>query len=195
MDTQIILKSLKEAWRATDFILEIFMGGNYYQGTKKGAFYQTMPVFSKREIIKTDSKFLKKEKQKFYSSLSRLKRQGFVSKKIKDNKTFWKITALGEKRLEKINNIFHFPKLNYKQEKSNDVVLIIFDIPEKERNKRAWLRSNLSALGFTLFQKSVWMGKNKLPEEFLKALSGLNLINYIHILKITKTGTIKELNF
>lgn len=189
MNTKTILRSVNKIWQATDFILEVFMGGNFYQNKAEGN------VLHRGNIPNLSEQKTMKEKQKFYSLLSRLKKQGFVIKKIKDNKTFWKITNLGQKKLEKINNAIYLPKINYKQEKSSDVVLIIFDIPEKERTKRAWLRSNLSALGFTLFQKSVWMGKNKLPEEFLKALAGLNLVNYVHILKITKTGTIKELNF
>ena len=43
-----------------------------------------------------------------------------------------------------------------------------------------------------MLQKSVWIGKNKIPEEFLKALAELDLMNFIHILKISKTGTIAE---
>jgi len=45
-----------------------------------------------------------------------------------------------------------------------------------------------------MLQKSVWLGKNKLPEEFLKALAELDLIDFVHIFKIGRAGTIKKLD-
>ena len=189
MTTQRILELLKKAEQPTYILLNILVGGYSYTRAKRKAFYPTLPDFNSGEISET------KNKNKFYSLLSRLKKQGFIEKKRKGNKTYWKIAPKGEKRLEKLKNILRFPKLFYKQEKDNEFNIVVFDIPEKHRPKRNWLRSNLLALGFVMLQKSVWIGKNKVPKEFLKALVELGIIDFIHIFKISKTGTIKELNF
>lgn len=192
MNTQLILAALKKAGRATNFLLNIFIGGYSYRKLKRRALYPTLPDFSEVEEIKINSHLLEKEKHKFYSLLSRLKKQGLVEKERKENKIYWKITSLGEKRLEKMKNVFHFPKLTHRREKDNGINIVVFDIPEKKKSTRNWLRENLIALGFQMLQKSVWMGKNKLPEEFLKSLAELGLMDYVHIFKITKTGTIKK---
>lgn len=188
MDTKQILEFLKKAERPTNVLLDIFIGGYNYKELKRKALYPTLPDF------KSSGLAVEKTKNNFYSLLSQLKKQGFIEKKQKESGTFWKITSRGEKKLEKLKNIFKFPKLSYKQEKDNGLNMIVFDIPEKHRAKRDWLRYVLLALEFTMLQKSVWIGKNKLPEEFLKALNELDLTNFVHILKIFKTGTIKELN-
>ena len=194
MKTRLILENLKGVGRTTEFLLNIFLSGYNYRKMKRKVFYPTLPDFSETDRVKIDSQLLQKEKHKFYSLLSRLKKQGFVEKKRKGNKTWWKVTSLGKKKLEKVKITFHFPRFNMRHEKGNDINLIVFDIPEKHRAKRDWLRSILLSLGFTLLQKSVWIGKNKLPEEFLNALAELDLIDSIHIFKITKTGTLKKLS-
>lgn len=190
MNTKLILETIKKAGRTTDILLNIFIGNNTYKNLKRKVMYSTLPNFSRTDKIKMDPLLL--EKHKFYSLLSRLKKQGFIKKEQKENKIFWKITPRGEQRIEKLKTIFHFPRINYKTEKDDGINLIIFDIPEKHRAKRQWLRHVLLSLDFTILQKSVWIGKNKLPEEFLKALAELDLMNFIHILKIFKTGTITK---
>jgi len=198
MKTQLILENLKGVGRTTEFLLNIFLGGYNYRKIKRKVFYPTLPDFSETDRVKMDSQLLQKEKHKFYSLLSRLKKQGFIKKEQKRNKIFWKITPRGKQRIEKLKTIFRLPRVNYKPEKDDEINLIVFDIPEKHKAKRQWLRHVLLSLDFTMLQKSVWIGKNKLPEEFLKALAELDLMNFIHILKISKTGTItgilKELN-
>ncbi|MDP3015157.1 MAG: hypothetical protein Q8N28_01965 [bacterium] len=195
MKTRLILETLKKTERATDVLLGIFFGGYNYKKMKRKAFYPTLPDPSETNEIKFDPRLLEKEKHKFYSLLSKLKRQGFIKKNKKGGKVFWKITPLGEKRFEKLKNFLRFPKFKHKKEKDDGINIITFDIPEKHKTKRDWLRHTLSSLDFIILQKSVWIGKNKIPEEFLKALAELDLMNFIHILKISKTGTIKELDF
>ena len=194
MKTRLILENLKEVGRTTEFLLNMFFGGYDYGKMKRKAFCPTLPDFSETKTAKIDPQLLNKEKHKFYSLLSNLKKQGFIRKDQKGKRVFWKITPLGEKRCKRLKTFFHFPKFDYKQEKDSGINIVVFDIPEKHRSKRDWLRYTLAALGFIMLQKSVWIGKNKLPEEFLKTLAELNLIDFIHVFKISKAGTIKELN-
>jgi len=189
MKTQDILGILNKQARVAGVILNLLIGGFNYRAMKRKAFYPTLPDFSE---IKNDNKSFERQKHNLYSLLQRLEKQGLVKKNKKDNKTFWGITAIGRKKLEKFKSIFHLPKRNYKKEKDDGFNIMIFDIPEKQRFKRLWLRSQLLSIDFSLLQKSVWIGKNKLPEEFLSDLDYLGLMDFIHIFKVNKTGTIKN---
>src|SRR3990172_4751526 len=44
-----------------------------------------------------------------------------------------------------------------------------------------------------MIQKSVWSGKTKLPQEFISQLHELNLLSYVEIFTISKTGSLKKL--
>lgn len=71
--------------------------------------------------------------------------------------------------------------------------IFAYDIPEREKQKRAWLREVLRLLGFRMLQKSLWIGKSKIPEGFLQDLRKKEIMDHVHIFEISKTGTLKEL--
>lgn len=131
---------------------------------------------------------LQRKKHNFHLILSKLKREGLV--KTKDDK--WSITNAGKEKLLKL--LKRMPRHSYKKEVDASLKIIIFDIPEKEQKKRVWLRRRLDTLGFKMLQKSVWAGKMKLPEEFINDLKDLKIFQYIDILAVTKTGSIKTIN-
>ena len=161
------------------------MGGDAYTHLKRKVFCPTLPDFSKNNG-------LEKEKRNLYSLLSKLQKQNLIEKQRKGQKTYWITTQLGRKKLNRFKNVLRFPKLFYKKERDNGLNVVIFDIPEDQKTKRNWLREALLALNFSMLQKSVWVGKNKIPEDFLKDLAILGLNDFIHIFKIAKTGTIKK---
>jgi len=129
-----------------------------------------------------------RKKQNFYLILSKLKREGFITNK--DHK--WSITAGGKEKLSKL--LERLPRHRYIKEADSSVKIVIFDIPEKEQKKRSWLRRRLLELGFKILQKSVWMGKVKLPEEFLEDLREYNIFKYVDIFAVTKGGSLREIN-
>jgi len=147
----------------------------------RGSIYRSM------KRAKTDFDDL--ELQRFYSVLNRLKREGLVARKNAEHGTFWNITSKGLGKLR----IIQENKTDYEPESDNRIKIIVFDIPEEKKRMRAWLREVLRVLGFKMLQKSVWTGKNKIPEDFLFDLRKKNLISFIHILEVTKSGTVKEL--
>ena len=133
-----------------------------------------------------EEEFIQKRRN-LYSLLSYLKRDGLIEKQ----NTFWGITPLGKAKLQRMKAQ---PKRGtYKREADDTLKIVIFDIPEKERWKRAWLRDALRNLGFKILQKSVWIGKKKLPQEFLEDLKKYNLLNYVEIFSVTKSGTLRSL--
>ncbi len=129
-----------------------------------------------------------RKKHNFHLILSKLKREGLV--KTRDNK--WSITSAGREKLLKLAK--RMPRHSYKKEVDTSLKIIIFDIPEKEQKRRVWLRRRLDDLGFKMLQKSVWSGKMKLPEEFINDLKDLKIFQYVDILAVTKTGSIKTIN-
>jgi DNA-binding PadR family transcriptional regulator len=181
-----VLDILQKSAETTVDLIDIFTSSYYesYRKMRKSMLYGS-PKF------KTDwaEEYLKN--QQFYSLLNKLKNQGFIKKEEKNKKTIWSITQKGLEKL-KIIKEKRKRKLNYPKEKSNTLIIITFDIPEQEKHKREWLRSVLVALDFKLLQKSVWIGKNKIPEEFLKDLREQKILNYVHIFKVSKGGTINK---
>ena len=81
-----------------------------------------------------------------------------------------------------------------KSRSKNDdrLIIVIFDIPERERRKRAWLRLALKNIGLKLIQRSVWMGKVQIPKEFLDDIRELHLVNFVEIFEITKSGSLNQ---
>ena len=114
------------------------------------------------------------------NTLSRLKRQGLVSNRNGE----WKITEEGKEFLHSVRNkeikrfyYSKFPKLDKKKK-----LIITFDIPEKKRKYRDWLRIELVGLGFEIIHKSVWFGPT-LPKAFVEYLEEIDLLKYMRFFK------------
>ena len=122
--------------------------------------------------------------------LWKLRKQGLIEKQNKR----WRITQKGKEHKIAILARWkiELPSRKYNPEKSEELKLVIFDVPEKERRKRVWLRYALLRLGFKRLQKSVWVGRVKIPESFLKDLNRINLLEYVEIFAITKTGSLRH---
>ncbi len=80
----------------------------------------------------------------------------------------------------------------YKKEKGESPTIVAFDIPERFRARRAMLREALGMLDYKLLQQSVWIGKNKIPAEFLEDLRDAGIIRFVHIFEVKKEGTILQ---
>ena len=127
--------------------------------------------------------------RRYYDVVYRLKKDKLI--KCEKGKLFV-LTSLGKSKLKKLNTNNSFPRVRRTENESkNNLVLAIFDIPEKHRRKRRWLRHILQRYGFSMLQKSVWMGRISIDKEFIKSLKDLGILEYVEILEITKTGSIK----
>lgn len=67
--------------------------------------------------------------------------------------------------------------------------MIVFDIPEKKRKYRDYLRKMLKALGFKELQKSTWVTPYPIPD-FLKELLWEERMKHF-----TRFITIKEIDY
>jgi len=135
-----------------------------------------------------------KEKHNFHSLLCRLKKDGLIREANSGGRVF----AITEKGKDKLNNLklrkqSALPRGIYDLSNSEEIKIVIFDIPEKDRKKRHWLRAVLKRLNFKMIQKSVWLGKVNIPEEFISDLKKLRLLEYVEIFAITKKGSLKRI--
>lgn len=182
-----VLGVLKEGSLATLELLDLFFGA--HQRSYKSALgivdYKRIKKQTQREIEL-------EEMQVFYTLLNKLKRERLVVKKQSKMGSLWNITKWGIQKLNFLQKQ-NQKQLKYPIESEKKFKIIAFDIPETEKRKRAWLRGALKFLDFKMLQKSVWIGKNKLPEDFLLDLRDGGIMKYIHILEIGARGTVKEI--
>lgn len=139
-------------------------------------------------LYENHKKKIKKSRKAFFSILLfYLKKDGLVVKTGARKNAIWRISPQGKKYLQQLaddNNGNVLPR------QDGRLRLVIFDIPEKERQKRDRLRELLISSGFEILQKSVWLGKRPLSEEMVRKMKDYNLKNYVHIFEVTKKGTL-----
>jgi CRISPR/Cas system-associated endoribonuclease Cas2 len=133
----------------------------------------------------------RRRRQKYHKIIYKLKRDGLIKEKFGNNKKFLIITKKGRDKLSslKAKNNRKLPETYYQKEKGDKFVIVIFDIPEAEKRKRAWIRSALRNLELKMAQKSVWIGKVKIPKQFIDDLYKLKLADFVEIFEISKTGS------
>lgn len=138
----------------------------------------------KRLIIKIKSKFTE---QQFRQACARLERDGLL---LKEARGKWRIAARGKTAIKKIITTIS-RRTTYPQPPTGLAsTIVIFDIPEKERDKRTLVRAELRALEFKPLQKSVWMGNMGLPKTCLSYFRTIEALPYIHVFSINRHGTI-----
>jgi len=118
----------------------------------------------------------------FRVTLSRLRNRGF----IENRRGVWKTTLTGFKKIQDNGLLW---KINKPKRQIKNLV-IIFDIPELERRRRNWLRSELKFLGFVQIQKSVWLGPSPLHKDFLEALRNLKILRYLKFFEAKESDII-----
>ena len=108
--------------------------------------------------------------------LHRLQRKGLIEKKNNE----CKLTLLGLRYFKKIkqNNI------EKKKEWDGKWRIVMFDVPEKYRKERNWLRFQLFGFEYQQLQKSVFLGKWPLTEDFFSEIVKRKLNNFIRLITI-----------
>lgn len=131
----------------------------------------------------------KADRKRLLNTIAYLEMEGLV---VKDGKDKYKITKKGITK--KRNLLLKYAYLRTdKKEKSLHPILVSFDIPEKFRKKRRWIREVLRNLDFKLVHRSVWIGFTKIPESFIKDLHELKIDKFVEIIELSGKGTLKRL--
>ena len=154
--------------------------------------YRKLHNYNPGQYTGDDWSEIYKEKQKLWSTLNRLKRDELIEK----NKNLWKITKDGLLKLKECKkeceqNEIKSIILN-KSKLSQNIVVVSYDIPKIRRNERLWTIEILKILGFEMIHQSFWIGKIKLPQEFLEELKKRGILDCFRFFEINKTGNLKE---
>ncbi len=182
-----ILEVLQGGAETTIVLIDAMTSG-YSESYKKLKRYQYGSISPKSEWSKSYP-----ESQKFYSLLYHLKKQGLIENKKDGCGSLWRIGQAGKEKLIDIKKrkTFSTSLINYREE-PDTLKIITFDIPTKDDRKRYWLRAVLTRLGFKMLQKSVWVGKKRIPESFMSDLRERGMIDYVHVFAVSKTGSLRE---
>ncbi len=131
---------------------------------------------------------------RFNDLLYRLRKDGLVEEKGKGDTLRFELTLRGEKYLKNLRSkkLPDLPSTRYEHHHDDALKIVIFDIPEREKRKRVWLRSALGNLKFNMLQRSVWIGKTKLPDQFLADLGRLDMLSYVEIFAVSGRGSLRR---
>ena len=193
MKGEITLKFLEEI---KDFVgsgadlFEVFLRAGY--GASAGKLrYES----SKAQKERRQRQELAQYRKRYARFLYRLRQDGLIKGKEQKSGKLVTLTPKGRKKLMALKERYagRLPEVSaYDKNESDKFIIVVFDIPERERKKRDWLRSVLKNIGLKLVQKSVWMGKVKVSKDFIDDLSELKLIDYVEIFEISKTGSLRH---
>ena len=137
---------------------------------------------------KYQKEILNDRKRKLIVFISKMKHDGLIGK-LENGK--FEISKKGVDKLNKLKN--SLPVRFYEKTEDGGPIIISFDIPERLRRKRNWLREVIKNLGFKMIQQSVWVGKGKIPSDFIIDLENLKILEFVEIFKISKTGSLKKM--
>lgn len=138
----------------------------------------------KKRHLTTKSKCTEKQ---FQNALTLLKKDNLI---IQEKTGLWRIIKKGKEEAHRLLTSIE-RRESYPEPKQGPVhTIVIFDIPERERDKRALVRVELRALEFKLLQKSVWVGTGPLPKKCVAYFHDINALPYIHIFSVNRPGTI-----
>jgi CRISPR/Cas system-associated endoribonuclease Cas2 len=192
--TLAILALLKEgALEATD-VFEAFLRAGYGASSRR-LNYERNRIRLRREQKSISYIEKRHARQRYDNLVSFLRRDGLIQRTGIRKKSVLSITHKGRVALQKLfsKKQEELPATRYVPVSSNTFVICVFDIPERERRKRAWLRAALQGMGMHLIQKSVWLGKIKIPNDFLDAVDRIKILPYIEIFEITKSGSLRHI--
>ncbi|MDO8504926.1 MAG: CRISPR-associated endonuclease Cas2 [Candidatus Liptonbacteria bacterium] len=146
---------------------------------------------ARRETQRVERENLRLARVKYANIIYKLKRDGLIYSSGQK----MGITVSGRIKLALLKNrkVKELPTAIYEKGDSKNFTIVAFDIPERDRRKRAWLRRALRELGLEMIQYSVWAGKVKIPAQFIWDLGEIKILEYVDIFEITKTGTLSKL--
>ena len=182
-----VLEMLKDqAINQVDFFNAVLASGYGASMSKIDYEYQKQQKVSQGKKFQLQN--LKSRKRRFQKFISKMKQDGLICEIDGDN---FAISAKGKVKLVKLKN--NLPGRHYEKENQNNPVIISFDVPERLRRKRNWLREVIKNLGFEMIHQSVWIGKVKIPQDMIVDLENLKILEYVEIFEISKKGTLQKL--
>lgn len=152
--------------KITEKIIDFFRSGSPLTFSETMRLYYGLPVH-KKEL----------SRKQLYNKVEKLRRQGWLEKKVVQDEIFYKLTSAGRVRQ------LAFKLRTDVGRRGDKATIIIFDIPEEKRTFRNYLRRLLKQMKFTMIQKSVFITPNVLPNEFYLFLKETDLLQYVKVIE------------
>ncbi|MEK7160524.1 MAG: PaaX family transcriptional regulator C-terminal domain-containing protein [Patescibacteria group bacterium] len=106
-----------------------------------------------------------------------------IEKVVEKGKSYYKLTGRGKEKLYR-----KYPVLDLaKKEWDGKWRVVIFDIPEKKRQKRDNLRYKLKQLGFGQWQESVYITPHDIGRDLHEALEIMGLLPFVFVSEVKQT--------
>ena len=122
------------------------------------------------------------------SSISRLKRRGLLDARRVDGVAGYALTEVALEILADGDaRIFG----RRRAEESDGWLLVVFSVPESERDKRHQLRSQLTRLGFGTVAPGVWVAPGHLADEAADVLDRHGLAGYVELFRGAHLGEVR----
>ncbi len=169
---------------ALDFMTAFLKAG--YGASMSKIDYEYKIQSRKSESYKVE----REQRRHLQKYISKLKSDGLI---LENSRNEILISAKGQEKLKLLKQAKILDKNLYKKEKGNRVIIISYDLPVPFNKERDQLREILKVLGFSMVHKSVWVGKMRIPKDFISALEKAGILKFIEILEVTKSGSLKEL--
>jgi phenylacetic acid degradation operon negative regulatory protein len=119
------------------------------------------------------------------SSISRLKRRGLLAAERRAGSAGYALTPAARQILDDGDaRIFGRRRATA----ADGWVLVVFSVPESERDRRHLLRSRLARLGFGTVAPGVWIAPGHLADEAADALGRLGLDGYVQLFHCDHLG-------
>jgi hypothetical protein len=131
----------------------------------------------------------RENRRKLQKYISKLKSDGLITE---NSSSGIFLSRKGKDKLSSLKQKTVIDKYSYKKETDNKVIVISYDVPIRFNKERRILNEILDILGFNRVHKSVWVGKIKLPKQLIEDLEKMKILEYIEILEVTKTGSLKS---
>lgn len=65
-------------------------------------------------------------------------------------------------------------------------LIVMYDISERQKIERDWLRRQLVKFGYIMIQRSTWVGPSPLPKDFLAYIKHIGIGDKIKTLRLAK---------
>lgn len=157
------------------------------------ALYKTGEFAVQKIKDHTEFKLFAKSKtiDAMYKALTRLKKKNLI--KAKPGSNIFVLTPQGSKEAFLAN--LHIQRIQYQKPAGWDKKwrLVVFDVPEKSRYQRDYLRDLLKGLGFHALQRSTWITPHPIPDFLLEILWEERLMPYTRIMQVQEINFDKDL--
>lgn len=184
-----VLEAIGDVALRTADVLAVFAASRY--GASHGELLRNL---SKREAERVRKECERRVYVQYYNLLYKLKQDGLIQEKESRGMKRFILTSHGKEKLFLLKERLRtaLPEFSYEKEDADTATIVSFDIPEKEERKRRWLRGALRAMDFRIVQESFWIGKVKIPKQFLTDLRELKLLDCVEIFSVSKTGSLRH---